>query len=63
MSAYQSRLGVLKAMAVAGAVDKEMTFDKAYENLNIRSFYSSYGPRLKCVKGNYLLDFFDRSRI
>ena len=37
---------------------KDLTLDDLYNNFNIRSIYSSFGPRLKYYCENYLSDYF-----
>lgn len=63
LSAYESRIKNLKDSAILGAIDKEISFEEVYSILNLRSFYSSFGPRLQCVRASYLSEFFDRDSI
>ena len=47
-------LGYFSSIAQA----KDLTLDDLYNNFNIRSIYSSFGPRLKYYCENYLSDYF-----
>ncbi len=62
-SSYEKQIGILKDLAISGASDKEISFEEIYTNLNLRSFYSSFGPRLECMNKSYLSELFSRGSI